>query len=707
MALPSLGQAAGACYTNTLSKPQLTALPDEALQATADVIKGSPTGIVTLEGDVFLQYEETAMQAEKAILDTETMQVLTDGGATLFTEQLNLSAEQFTASMRGDRMAVKDSSFEFFGGTNYLRGSSEYFQTLSKEAFALQGASITSCAEDNEAWQLRASNITIDNETGRGEAKDVRFEIGGVPLLYLPWLSWPLNDNRQTGLLYPQVSFSDSSGWEVRQPWYWNIAPNADATFTPRLMEKRGLQLQSELRYLTANSNWQLDYEYLNDGELDERREFIRLSERSAFARHWSTRISIANASDGDYFKDLGNPFDIANVIHLDRRIDLRFNDGTSRGLFRLQAYQTLDESLATEDRPYQRLPQILWNSTPWDPEGPLSISLEGEAVQLTRDNSVKTWRFDLRPRIQVERSASWGFFKGAATLAGTRYLFSNEEEGQDNTSNRIVPILSLDVGTRLRRNLANNATQTLEPRFFYLFVPEKEQSALPLFDTAELDFSYDQLFRENRFSGRDRIGDANQISLALSTRYLDQTGGEIWRASVGSAFYLDDQNVSLSDDDPESGRSDIVGEAMYSGQRNWQLRAIAQFGADGAELERSGIDLRYRKGAKILNIGHRLQRDRLEHLDVSFSWPLINGFTVLGRTQQSLRDNRSIEQFLGYSWDGCCWTLRGGARRYLNSDDEYDKDFTVEVIFKGLGGIGNSVGTQFNRAILGYRDNQ
>lgn len=706
MAMPSMAQAAGACFASSISRPQLTLLPQETMQATASSIVGAPTGSITLEGDVLLQYTGTALQAQKAVLNTQTMEVATEGEATLFTQQLNLKADEFSASLQADTMSVSNASFEFFGESNYMRGRSEQFDTLSKDSFALRNASITSCAEQSETWRLRASSITIDNEAGRGMAEDVRFELGGVPLMYVPWLSWPLNDERQSGLLYPRLSFSDSTGWEIRQPWYWNIAPNADATFTPRYMDKRGLQLLNEFRYLTPRTRWQLDYEYLNDTQLDERRQFVRLTQTGTLDSHWSTEVSISDASDGDYFDDLGSTINVANISHLDRRIDLRFSDGTSSGLFRLQAHQTLDETLDTEDRPYKRLPQILWNSTPWDPNGPLSLEVEGEAVQLTRDDSVKTWRVDMRPRMQFERSANWGFFKGAATIAHTRYWLSDEDEAQDSTFDRTVPILSLDAGTRLRRNMPGNATQTLEPRFFYLFVPDEDQSELPLFDTAELDFSYDQLFRENRFSGRDRIGDANQISLAVTTRYLDNTGDEVWRASVGSAFYLDDQDVNLSDDEPVSGRSDIVGEALYSGHRNWQLRAIAQFGADGAELERSGIDLRYRTGDKLINFGHRLQRDRLEQVDVSFAWPFDNGFTLLGRAQHSLQDSRSIEQLLGFSWDSCCWTFRASASRTLDaSDDIYENEYTLEMVFKGLGGLGNNVGAEFERAILGYED--
>ena len=705
MALPSMAQAAGACFANSPSRPQLTALPAEAMQATANHITGSPTGSVILDGNVLLQYSDTALHAEKATLNTETMEVSTQGEATLFMNNLNLRAEEFNASMRDDTLSVANASFEFFGESNYLRGSSELFETLSKESFALRSASLTSCAEDNETWRIRASSITIDNEAGRGQAEDVRFELGGVPLMYLPWLSWPLNDERQSGFLFPKVSLSDSTGWSIRMPWYWNIAPNADATITPRYMDKRGLQLQNEFRYLTENSRWTLDYEYVKDTQLDDRRQFVRLAQSATLGKHWQSTVLISDASDGEYFNDLGNPFDIANVTHLDRRIDMQFSDGTTSALLRLQAHQTLDESLDVEDRPYKRLPQILWNSTPWDPTGPVSVGLEGEAVQLTRDNSVKTWRVDVRPRFEFKQSSSWGFFKGSATLAHTRYWLSDEDESSESDFSRTLPILSLDVGARLRRSMPDNATQTLEPRFFYLFVPDEDQSDLPLFDTGDLDFSYDQLFRENRFSGRDRIGDANQISLALSTRYLDGSNSEVWRASVGSAFYLDDQDVNLTEDDPETGRSDIVGEAVYSGQRDWQLRAIAQFGADGAELERSGVDLRYRKGTKILNIGHRLQRDRLEHVDVSFAWPFDNGLTLLGRTQHSLQDQRSIEQLLGFSYDSCCWTLRGSASRTLNSDEEYENDYTVEMIFKGLGGLGNSVGNEFDRAILGYRD--
>ncbi|MEM6985416.1 MAG: LPS assembly protein LptD, partial [Pseudomonadota bacterium] len=587
----------------------------------------------------------------------------------------------------------------------YLRGEADTLTYDNAKRVELTAASLTSCPPDRQFWNLRASSIKIDPDADTGTARDVRFEVGGVPLMYLPWLSWPLSDARKTGFLYPRIANSDNRGFEISVPWYWNIQPNLDATITPRLMSTRGLQIRNEFRYLTPRSEWELQYDVVDDREFGDVRSHFEISQSGTPFPNVQTEIQAGDVSDNTYLQDLSTQPRIANIIHIDRRIDVRYRWQSLNALMRVQSYQTLDPDLPEASRPYRRLPQLLLTGPLWEPPGPLSLSLNTELVKLERDDSIETVRFDLRPRLAFQYARKWGFFTAAATLAHTRYWLQNADASQSTRPKRTVPILSLDGGIKLRRTNPDGSSSTLEPRAFYLYASRVNQDDLPVFDSGLNDFSFDQLFRENRFSGRDRVGDANQLSLALRSRHTNANGREVWRYGVGSSFYFDNRTVGLDDEASERTRSDIVAEGVYSGFENWQLRATAQLTPDTGELARSGLDLRYRYGNSLVNLGHRLERGRFEQSDLSFAHRVRDDLTLLGRWQYSLDDSRDIEQFLGVSWESCCWAFRGGARNYLSGGTVDENEISLEIVFKGLGGLGNSVGRQFERAILGYKD--
>ncbi len=683
----------------------LSADPSAPFEASADRLFGQPQGVLTLEGNVQLRHSDTLLQTDRAQLDTQSLRVSSAGRAEIQTPGLNVQAEKFDAALNSNSLLVERAQFELPNTENYLRGEAEQLAYSESQRLDLSGASLTSCPPGEHLWDLRASTIKIDPENDVGTATDMRFEVGGVPILYLPWISWPLSDARKTGFLYPQFANSDNRGLELNLPWYWNIKPNLDATITSRLMSKRGLQLRNELRYLGKASSWTIDYDVVNDREYGDIRQYVSLEQAAKITPNLRTEIQAEDISDNEYLEDLSENSVIANVTHADRRVDFRYTRNSINALFRLQSYQTLDDSLDEEDKPYRRLPQIVVRGTLWNPPGPVSLTLDSELVKLERDQSVETVRLDLRPRLRYEYYRHWGFFSAATTLAHTKYRLENADDSESTRPARTVPILSLDSGLKLRRNNADGSSDTLEPRAFYLFVPYEDQDTLPVFDSGLYDFSFDQLFRDNRFSGRDRIGDANQLSLAVRSRHLNAEGLEVWRYGVGSSFYFDNRKVGLEAEDSERSRSDIVGELVYSGLKDWQTRATVQLSPDTGELERSGLDLRFRRGANLFNLGHRLEDGRFEQLDISFARAVRHDLTILGRWQYSLDDDRNIERFVGLSWDNCCWALRGGARHYLSDGETYQNAFSVEMIFKGLGGLGNSVGREIERAILGYKD--
>lgn len=673
--------------------------------ASADKLVGDTEGVLELIGDAQLQHRDTLLLTDRALLDTRTLQITSSTATEIRTPRLAVGAENFDAQIDSETIYVSGASFELPTANQYLRGEAETLNFDENNRLTLTSASLTSCPPDRTLWNLQASSIEIDPDADIGSARNVRFEVGGVPLLYLPWMSWPLSDARKTGFLFPRAVNSDSRGFELSVPWYWNIRPNMDATLTPRFMSRRGLQLRNEFRYLTANSDWELKYDVIDDRIFGDVRSQAELSQTGNPLPNLKTQIQVGDVSDSTYLEDLSTQPQIASIIHIDRRIDLRYRWESLSGMMRVQSFQTLDPDLGDASRPYRRLPQLLLSGPLWAPPGPLTLSLDSELVKLERGESIETVRLDIRPRLKYEYIRQWGFFSAAATVAHTRYWLQNAEEAQATRPKRTLPILSLDGGLKLRRAHPDGSGSTLEPRAFYLFAERQDQDELPVFDSALYDFSFDQLFRENRFSGRDRIGDANQLSLALRSRRTDTTGREIWRYGFGSIFYFDTRSVGLDDEAGQRTRSDLVAEGTYSGFRNWQLRATAQLMPDTGVLARGGLDMRYRRGNSLVNLGHRLERDRFEQSDFSFSHMIRSDVTLLGRWQYSQDDNRNLEQFLGLSWESCCWTVRGGARRYLSGGTTEERDLSLEVVFKGLTGFGNSVGQRFERAILGYED--
>jgi LPS-assembly protein len=509
--------------------------------------------------------------------------------------------------------------------------------------------------------------------------------------------------------LLPDLGSSQQRGIDIAVPYYWNIAPQYDATITPRYMSKRGLQLQSEFRYLAKKHNGVLTGEYLNDDDVtNENRSLAAWFHRTNFSSNWRGTIDAINVSDSAYFEDLSSGLASTSQTHLQRRMDVEWFNNVWSALLRFEDYQTIDDTIVPEDEPYQTLPQLAIRG--FSPRGlfGMQYAFEGQAAYFNRDVGVTGVRAQLRP--EIARSFRYRFLdvKPMVALDYTTYSLSDTMPGEPESPDRTVPIFSVDVGTAFERITDKRKwLQTLEPRVMYTYIPFRGQDDLPVFDTIEPDLNVVQLFRQNRFVGADRIGDTNQISLGITSRWIEAANGtEFLRATIGQIRYLSSLDVTLPGGEPsDSNSSDYLAELGMKLFDNWKMRLGYQWDSDRRETQLAEVRLGYRSGdSKIANISYRFREDSLEQLDVSAAWPVGSRWNLVGRYDYSIQDRKPLEGFVGVEYETCCWAVRTVWRRNLTRrTGESDTSISLQLILKGFGNPASAADRLLDRGILGY----
>ncbi len=694
----------------------------DQLDASADAIS-SENGLVELDGSTIINFSGRRILAENASYNSLSGLVSIDGEFSYSTPDFMLESQNANIYINNNTFKSGKSNYQLSLDGRIAQGRAKSLQRRADGRIKLNNATYSACPPNEEAWEIRSTKIRLDPTEGIGRATHITLRFHDVPILYAPLFSFPINNKRKSGFLAPNFRQADNTGVEILIPWYWNIAPNLDATITPRYMSRWGTQIQGEFRYLNAIGNWQLDTEYLehnieNDSNTNDHsnRRFTRFHHKGKLRKGWTSLIDASSVTDKDYFKDFGDSLNIASITHLNRRAELRYQGNVNSMLFRIQRYQTVDKDIVAEKRPYLRLPQITWNANYPKTHLGLKTDIRTEAVHFDREDSVTGTRIDLHPKLSLPFSSDSWFFKPTAAWRYTYYQLNNLiDAGDTNINNskisRNLPYFSIDGGLFFDRSRSRDGSvQTLEPRIYYLNVPYKDQSDIPIFDSSQLDFNFSQLFRENRFAGKDRVADANQLSTAITTRFIDgPSGRELLRASLGQIVYFDDRRVFLNqgDDDDTSGSSDIVGELFAELKHDWVVKSNTQWNPYTSSTVRSSFLLGYRPSEdKVINIAHRTITGNTEQVDISGFWPLKNNWKAIGRWNYALDTDKSIETTLGLEYESCCWALRFAARRYIADDGlDHDTNYFIELILKGLAPVGDNVGQILKSGVLGYSD--
>lgn len=691
-----------------------------------DALSGTENNPV-YDGNVELSHGDQYLHADNLKMDQEAGTYEATGDVRYQDSGMRVVAKRAHGDQDKDIHRIEDLRYQLVSRRGNGGADSIVLQGPNGQ---LNGATYTTCAPSQRSWELHAQRIDVDTDEGFGVARNATVRIGKVPVLYMPWIKFPVDDRRHTGLLYPSISNSGRNGFDYRQPIYLNLAPNYDATLSPRYMSKRGALLGAQFRYLYPLGQGVLDTTYMPNDELRDRdRGRIAFRGRHDIDAQWQARASLNWLSDERYLEDFGNStyglasYSISSTLGVWGRGQY-WDAGIHADHYQLSDYTLTEASL-----PYDRLPRAFLN---WEqPLGSwLVAGAHAEAVRFSHDDvrlkdadHERTGvvlpryggsRLDLMPYVSAPfEGASWFF---TPTLAW-RYTDYRLDEGlaatlpgQDASPSRSLPISTLDAGMFFDRDATvgdEPFLQTLEPRLFYLRAPYRDQSGLPLFDTGPMTFGWGSLFRNNRYSGADRQADANQLTLALTSRLIRQTDGkEKLAVSLGQIHYLDESRVTLGNEPViERGKSAWVAEANYSPSDRWNIAAAYQWDPKIRREDLATLRARYLVGGDgVVNIGYRYRRDLLEQADFSFLYPISPAWSVVGRYYHSIRDHKLLEAIAGVQWDSCCMSVRLLGRRYVrNREGELNNSIQVEFELKGLGSAGQDTERVLRRAILGY----
>jgi LPS-assembly protein len=688
------------------------------------------------EGEAELQRDDTRLTADKVTYRELTDEVVAEGNVVLSSGGDTIRGPQATLVV-GDRVGTFASPrYELSrarppalaGDAPRTVAGSGAAETLALEGenhYRLANATWTTCSPTDPDWYIKARELELDYDREIGTARGGSIVFMDTPIFWMPWAEFPLNGQRQSGLLPPTFGSSNKTGVDFTQPYYWNIAPNYDATLSSRIMTRRGLQIGGELRYLGEDYQGTTRFEWMpNDKVSGEERRLGSVQHQQRFAPNFYGTLDLNAVSDDAYFEDLSSRIGVASRVNLLREGRLVYTGGWWSASALAQRYQTLNPDPDVRNvEPYRRLPQLQLNAVRADLAGGLSGLLETEFVRFAhrefdRDEAS---RFVAHPQLALPmQGASW-FVTPKAGVHYTRYDIDRSPVSSHSSTavTRSVPILSLDSGLLFEREarfFGGDYLQTLEPRLFYLRVPSRDQRDIPLFDTNRFDVGFAQIFAENRYSGSDRIGDASDLTAAVTTRFIDaETGVERLRALIGQRYYFSDQKVYLYNEDEL--RTAGTGNEILAGlggrvSSTVNVDSYVQYNTETSRTERLNASVRYQPGfARTLNLSYRyapnLRIDEdvvgLEDIDVSGQWPLARNWYGVGRVTHSLKDDRITEAVAGIEYDGGCWVFRTAVHRFAIDESDVTNAIFVQLELNDLAGIGSNPLSLIRRSVPGY----
>jgi len=677
----------------------------------ADSAQAREGNAFTLEGNAVAQMDWQRLEADRLTYDQEAGRIDAEGNMLYTSPQLLVDGERGTFYPETETGDVEQASYAL--PKQHARGEASAVELEGRDWQHLKEVSYTTCAIGNNDWLISARQVDLDQETGTGTARDARVEFKGIPVMYTPYLSFPLDDRRKSGLLIPKVGTTETTGIDISTPYYWNIAPDHDATIVPRIMSKRGVMMGGEFRYRNYTNHGRLSGEYLpSDKDFnDQDRYLIGFNHRGNPVPRLETAIVASKVSDDFYFDDFGTNLVQTSQTNLERTATAAYHgSGWNLGLM-AQNFQTIDPTIPPAKRPYEQIPTVLFDIAPPQRLAGMAFSADAEANYFRHSGEVLVdgGRFDVLPRVNLPVNRPGWYVNPSVGVRYTTYNLNNTAPGENKSPSRTTAVVSLDAGSFFDRNSRWGDTdfvQTLEPRLFYLYVPYKNQDDLPVFDTGEYDFNYWTLFRDNRFSGPDRMGDANQLALAVTSRFLNPANGvELFSVRVGSLLYFRDREVTLPGEPVgTSNTSNIIGELTMGLTHDWSARAETQWNPQASQSELNSIHLQYHKGHRqLVNLAYRYRRGTEDQTDVSMLWPLGDAWHMVGRWYYSLRDSTTLEVLGGLGYESCCWTAQLVGRSYVKNINSRENAIFLQVELRGLGRLVDTVDKALERGILGY----
>ncbi len=722
-------------YTDPLRNLDRNDSPsDEMINADADQSQ-MQGDTVKLSGDVNLSQGYRKLRGDQASYDTiggtgelEGNVVFREPGILMTGDSAWVNSQTGEAIMQGG---------SFLSHNEHIRGNADTIRRREDEIIELSNASYTYCPPVNEVWALKTEGLELDTENGVGTARKAKFTIKDRPFFYLPYMQFPIDDRRMTGFLWPDLGRDSSGGLDIAAPYYWNIAPNYDLTLTPRVVTERGFMGEVQARYLgPIAGEWDFGGSYIpkddkykkdvpdSDGE----RWLVYADQDSLVKERWRTDVDFTEVSDVDYLNDIGTTeLNVRQSTHLAQRGQLDYLGDNWLGEIRFEQFQTIAKDI--RNNPYKKLPQMSLRRTAAQEDGKLNVLYAGEYTEFDHESLLTGQR--LYNEVGVNYPVSWifGFLKGTAKYRHLNYNLEdtvNTTDGPDKKPDLGAPMASLDGGLFFERDMTwrgNGYLQTLEPRLYYLWSDFEDQTGLPNFDTSRLTFSYNQIFRETRFSGRDRIDDANQVSAGVTTRIINQeSGDEVLFASVGQIYYFEDRLVTVGAPREEDKESNSAIAAEF-GFQPWQDAVFSSswlYDINNDRMDETHFLLSWEtQKQRIFNVGYNWRRYKgvdprfrdINQVDLSTAFPIATHWALFFQTLYDLDENESVNDLVGLEYNDCCWRVRVVHQRNLNQEFgsavgsivKQKKATYVEFQLKGLGGVGTRVTSIIEEFIRGY----
>lgn len=736
-----LDQAALRCrqcqgqFLDPLANVDQSVPPGEAdLEVTADDSEVTETKLY-FNGNVSVQQGYRSVTADAVEIDRQNETAVASGNVTLREPGVVMTGSEIRYNSVSEQADLSHAQYVLHD--RQLSGSAQALTRHADGNIAISEGAMTYCAPDDPSWVLHAESLTIDPELGEGQAWGAKLKVEGVPVLYLPWVQFPIDSRRKTGLLFPDIGSDSRGGLDITQPIYFNLAPNYDALYRPRHIEERGLLHQGQGRWLSETAGyWEMNGSWIGDDERYQNTNPTNNSDRwlfntlhnGEFGPAWRTKIAYTRVSDPEYIRDLDN-----NRLSTQRqtalqqlgRVDWLGEDWQVR--LDVERFQSLADDIRND---YQKLPQITarWRGDQnWMGVEPILLTqlshFDSESVRVTGE------RLYMEAGLTMPNRWTYGFLTPTVKYRSVSYELDDFPLIEDDSPDAGSVMASLDGGLIFERQtslFSSEVTQTLEPRAYYLYSEYEEQSGQPDFDSAELTFSYDQLYRDTRFSGHDRIDDADQLSLGVTSRFIDNaSGNETLRASIGQIFYFRDREVRLNQIDPDLAESTsaIAAELALSPSRKWQVRASILYDPSDSNFDAAYAQASFTpENGKIFNLGYTLRepppslidRPVTEQANASAYYPVNDTWSVFGAYAYSLEASEVVESMVGFEYDDCCWRVRLLYMRYVDTlvgdivdfndpNLERESSFQIQVMLKGMGGFGGRVDELLSDMILGF----
>ncbi len=699
----------------------------------ADTMQGYANRETSASGNAELRRDDVSIRADQLLYLYATDEVRASGSVRLARGRDRMSGTGLRLRVHDNVGRFDHAEYEFTrpgrGGFAEVRtrGTADVIKLEGKDRYRLENATLTTCKPGNKDWYLQVGDLDVDMTRNLGVARRGRLVFKDMPIVYLPWVDFSLNDARKTGFLPPAIGSSGKSGIEVSAPFYVNLAPNRDLTITPRELSKRGLQLAAQFRYLDRSYDGDLRLEEMsNDRIRNISRYAVAFLHNQKFSSNLTGYLNVNKVSDDNYFRDLSSRINVTSQTTLPRDGMLTYGGGWWTATARAQRFQTLQDPANPVIPPYDRLPQFTLNATRQYVSG-VDFSWSSEFVKFDRATGVGTTtgvvaasdiiggRLTMYPSASLPLILPGAYLTPKLGFHSTNYSLERTPAGTPDTIQRTLPIASLDSGLTFERDTSFSGRkfrQTLEPRIYYLYVPYRDQSKVPLFDTGLADFNYAQIFSENLFNGGDRIADANQLTLAATTRLLSPTSGqEALKATIGQRFYFQNQQVPLDSVTPmrTDKTSDFLAAVSGRISQHWTLDSALQYNPHRNFFDRLGVGARYQpESAKVLNLGYRFARSTdqvaaLNQVDVSAQWPLGGPWSGVGRYNYSVYDGRLVEGLGGFEYNAGCWIGRVVFQRFAAAAGTSTSAFFVQLELNGFSRIGSNPLETLKRNIPGY----